>query len=493
MISAEELTELEDRGLGLEAARKRATFKMHKKRRAFLASRKRFDMIPAGRRSGKTEEARWRLIAGTKHRGGPHHGCLTPPPGVKDPTYVYAAPTYQQAKRIVWEAFKREIPKWAIAKKSESELWIDFITGARLYVVGMDQPQRVEGIPIDGAAIDEFADMKPQAWTSSIRPALDTEGRPPGWAVFIGRPRGKNHFWDLFVRAQKADEQEWGVYYPWPSWLIMSPEKVEQARRDLDARSFAQEYGGEFVDSAGRAYYQFGPHNLRELAYDPHRPLQFSFDFNNNPGVAAVSQDMDQAVEMFVCPECRAPRPGSSGEQCGYCHTVLPFETVTAVIGEVFRWNIPSNTRMVCEELIEAWGDVHRGPVVCYGDATGGANKTSAERSDWQTIEDYLSRQWPVFEIDVPSGNPPVRDRVVVMNSRLRNAGDEVRIYVDPEKAPNLCADFEKTMIKDSGDLDPGPEKKYGHITDGFGYLQFQRFGSAAQSTHKELEMTPIG
>jgi hypothetical protein len=475
-----------ERRLSLGVFEGATPMKMHRQRRRFLRSRKRFAIIPAGRRSGKTVEARHRLLFGSFHFGGDHHGCLTPPTDVADPTFIYGAPTYAQAKRIVWERFKAEIPKWAIRAKSENELWIRFITGAVLYVVGMDRPERAEGIPCDGLVLDEFADMKPSAWYSSTRPTLSTPGRRPGWALFIGRPRGMGHFGKLYQDALKPENvPDWDVFYPWPSWLVMKPEEVAAARRDLDERSFRQEYGGEFLDDIGRAYYQFGAWNLRDLRYDPSRPLQFAFDFNVNPGVAVVAQDLDQVVELLVCYRCSAPMPGKSGDPCRFCHARLPFETVTGVLGEVFRWNIASNTRLVCQELIEKWGPVHRGGVICYGDATGGARKSSSERSDWQTIEDYLGRQWPVFELDVPNENPAVRDRVVVMNSRLKNASDQVRIYVDPARAPHLVEDLENTQVKKSGDLDEGPEKKWTHPSDGLGYLVHQRFGSPVNSQAK--------
>lgn len=309
--------------LDIATATSRQPLKMHRQRRRFLASRSRFDILPAARRSGKTIEARWRLIAGTRHRGGPHHGCLTPPEGVTDPTFVYAAPTNQQAERIAWELFKKEIPPWAIRKKSESDHYIDFVTGARLYVAGLDKPKRIEGIPIDGLVMDEYADMKPNAW-DSLRASLSTYGRPPGWAMFIGRPRGRNHFYELVQKALKLDD--WSVYMPWPSWLVLTPEEIEAARRDLDERSFRQEYGGEFLDNTGGAYYQFGTWNLTPLSYDPNRPLQFSFDFNVDPGVAVVSQDLDKEVEHLVCDHCEAPMPGNSGQECRICRTVLPYE-----------------------------------------------------------------------------------------------------------------------------------------------------------------------
>lgn len=425
--------------------------------------------------SGKTVEAQHRLLYGSFHFGGNHHGCLTPPDGVLEPKYAYLAPTHDQAKRISWERFRAWIPKWALRSMNISDRYFEFVTGARLYVIGMDQPKRVEGIHLDGVVLDEFADMKPEAWTSSVKPALDTEGRPPGWGMFIGRPRGKNHFYKLLQKA--IDLDGWGVYYPWPSWLVLSPEKIASARRELDDRSFRQEYGGEFLSDAGRAYYQFGAWNITDLQYDPDEPLLLGFDFNVSPGVAVVAQDLEQAYDLIECPRCAVAQPGRSGEQCHYCKYHLPFETVTAVIDEVWI-DEDSNTRRVCERLLEKWGGRHKGPVLCYGDATGGARKTSAERSDWQTIEDYLSRQWPVFEIDVPKANPAQRDRVVVMNSRLRNASETVRIYVDRERCPHLIDDLDMTQLDDRGDLDEGKDKKYTHMSDALGYLVHQRFGS---------------
>lgn len=467
-----------------------AAMKMHRQRRRFLASRARFGVIPAGRRSGKTVEAEQRLVFGSFHLGGNHHGCLTPPKGVADPTFIYAAPTYAQAKRVIWDKLKALVPPWALLKKpSETDLEMRFVTGSKLFVGGMDRPERFEGIAIDGAVLDEFADMKPKAWTSSIRPTLSTLGRPPGWALFIGRPRGKNHFWKIHENALKAED--WATFYPWPSWLVMEPAEIAAARRDLDERSFRQEYGGEFLADSGRAYYQFGPWNQRGVRYDPTRDLLFAFDFNVAPGVALVAQDYDLAVDIMVCARCAAPAPGRSGDACHHCRTRLPFETVTAVIDEVHIAD-NSNTRRVCLRLIEKWGGIHRGGVVCYGDETGGGRRSSSERSDWQTIEDYLAREWPVFRVDLPRVNPGERDRVVVTNSRLKNSMDVARVFVDPDKAPNLVEDLDQTQLDDNGDLDEGPEKKRTHMSDALGYLLFQRFGSPVHSSSKGISSSPM-
>lgn len=468
-----------DTGLDFSAFELQRPMIMHRQRQRFLASEKRNCIIAAGRRSGKTVEARHRLLFGSFHFGGNHHGCMTAPVGVPDPTYVYCAPTNLQAERIAWEKFKAEVPRWMVRKITEGkELSIRFINGAKLIVAGMDRPKRIEGIAIDGIVLDEFADMKPAAWNSSIRPALSTKDRPPGWAMFIGRPRGKNHFWKLIQDAQKPDNvADWDVFTPWPSWVVMDPEEVAAARRDLDPRSFRQEYGGEFLDDAGRAYYQFGPWNLRQVAYNPARPLLLGFDFNVSPGVAVVAQDLDVEVDVVACHRCAAPMPGRSGRPCRMCGAPQAFEVVTAVIGEVWIED-DSNTRRVCERILELWGGVHHGKVLCYGDPSGGSRKTSSERSDWQIIEDYLGRRWGNLEIDLASDHPSPRDRMVVTNSRLKNAADVVRVYIDPAKAPHLVEDLELTQVDESGELDEGADGMRSHLSDATAYLLVQRCGS---------------
>lgn len=484
-------TALVDSGFDFRSITDREDMILHPMREKFLSSRKRFDVVPAGRRSGKTVEARTRLIWGTRHIGGIHYGCLNPPPGVDDPTFIYAAPTYSQAKRIMWDKVKAESPKWAIEKILENELTIYFKTGARLMVVGMDKPERVEGIAIDGVVLDEFADMKPQAWTSSIRPALSTIGRPEGWALFIGRPRGKNHFWKLFKAAKKrVNMKNWGVYYPWPSWAVMKPEEVAQARMELDPRAFRQEYGGEFVDDGSVAYYQFGEYNKREVVYNPANDLLICLDFNTSPGVATFAQDYEEVIDLPNCPRCMHPGPGFSGQNCSICGFLLPHETISAFIGEIYVKE-DSNTRVICERIVKEWGHKHRGHVICYGDASGGARRTSSERSDWQLVEDYLSKAWPTMEIDIPKANPLQRDRMVVANARLMNASGVSRVIINEEECSNLVDDFQSTQLTDRGELDEGPDKLWTHMTDAATYMLWRRFGSPIHSPNS-AEFEPI-
>ena len=242
----------------------------------------RFVVIPAGRRSGKTELAK-RILVWRALRGSPHFR----------PAFFAAAPTRDQARRIYWNDLKALVPPPLVQGISEGELVITLTNGARIYVVGMDRPERIEGSPWDGGILDEYANMKPDSWSAHVRPAMSDR---MGWTWFIGVPEGRNHYYDLYRMAQAemaegGGDSEWGAYH-WVSAEVLPASEVEAARRDLDPLSFEQEYEGSFVNFEGQAYYPFDPdlHAVARLAYDTAASLCLCLDFNVAPGVGLPSK-----------------------------------------------------------------------------------------------------------------------------------------------------------------------------------------------------------
>lgn len=414
--------------------------KHHPVQAALWAATERFIVCTSGRRSGKTEILKRRAARAV---------CLE----ANRPDYFIglAAPTRDQAKSIFWKDMKLLIPEWIWARTpSESDLTIELRNGATLGVLGMDKPYRAEGRPIDGIGLDEYANMKPESWTSHIRPALSTPGRP-GWAWFIGVPEGRNHYYRLWKDALRPERKNWGGYH-WHSSEILDPEEIEQALEDLDKRTYDQEYGGLFVSTEGRAYYSYlqEVHAAERLEYNPRLPLIFCFDFNNAPGTATVIQEQyyDGPRKDLVAPE------------------------FSAGIGEVW---IPKHSRTdrVCRRLIEDWGH-HQGDVYAYGDATGGAAGSSAvEGSDWDIIERMLEQAFPDrFYMNVQSSNPSPKSRINSFNSRLMSANGRVRFLLDINKCPHLAEDLEGVMELEgtAGEIDKKTDKTLTHCTDGVGY-----------------------
>jgi hypothetical protein len=399
----------------------------HPVQQAFFKSEARFNVSPAGRRSGKTEVAKRRM---TRRSVGEFNKNL-----------FCTAPTHAQAKRIFWDDMKALVPDEFKVSVHETELKITLITGTTITVLGLDKPERIDGIIVDGIIVDEIANCKAKTWEAHVLPALSTSGRV-GTADLIGVPEGRNFYWHLWQNAEHLPG--WARFH-WKSADILTPEEIATARAGMDEQTFRQEMEGSFEGFEGRAYYGFDAatncaHGLAKR-YDPAAELVLCFDFNVDPGVAVALQEVGRRT---------------------YC------------VGEVWKPR-NSNTLKVCQEIVRKWGG-HKGDVTCYGDATGGLRGSAKVRgSDWDLIREALE---PTFGdrlgLRVPKANPRERVRVNAMNARIRSATGDVRLLVDPEACPHLVEDMEGVALKGDGsgevDKDPNKYKMLTHISDALGY-----------------------
>lgn len=403
----------------------------------------RFDVIEAGRRSGKTELVKRMAVEEAWCMGRAYGRWYT----------KLCAPTLRQSVDIFWQDIQDLTkPLWS-RRPNISDKVVYLRGGAEIWICGLDRPQRIEGSPINRLAVDELADVKPDAWERNLRPALDTEqpGYPPARAWLFGVPRPGSQFSKLSELAQDPTEPDY-AYHTWTSEGVLSPEKIEAARRTMDERVYAQEYLAQRVSMEGMAYYQWsrGVH-CRSLEYNPGRPLIFCFDFNVSPGVAAVLQEQDHRHDG-----------------CGND----PLQT-TCVTGQV---HIPnnSNTVLVCRRLMKDWGH-HQGDVLIYGDPSGGARHTSSEKSDWENVRQTLGEQFAGrLRWRVPRSAPYIRDRVNSVNARMRSVSGDVRFLVDPHKAPDVAKDFENIhLLKGgSGEVDKkrAEDNGFSHLSEAIGY-----------------------
>lgn len=163
--------------------------------------------------------------------------------------YAYIAPYHAQAKAIAWDYLKR-FSQGVATKVTESELQIELPNGARVRLYGADNPDSLRGLYLDGVVLDEYGDMRPNVWGEIIRPLLADR---KGWAVFIGTPRGKNHFWEIHKQAQTEG---------WLSLTLKASEtnlidaaELDDARTQMTPEQYAQEFECEFeVPALGAIY-----------------------------------------------------------------------------------------------------------------------------------------------------------------------------------------------------------------------------------------------
>jgi hypothetical protein len=198
-------------------------------------ARRRFTVLALHRRAGKTELAVMELIDKALR-------CE-----LDLPLFVYLAPFLKQAKAIAWERIKAYAYKIPGVDINESELWVRFPNnGARIQLYGGDNPDGMRGLRVDGAVIDEVAQIKPEVWNEILQPALSDR---KGWAIFIGTPKGINLFSELYYKAEQLPDWHAARYTVYDTHAI-DPEEIDRLRRDMPENEFSREYLCDFSASA---------------------------------------------------------------------------------------------------------------------------------------------------------------------------------------------------------------------------------------------------
>lgn len=196
----------------------------------------RYKVIVRGRRGGKTEEEIQGIVMDAVTNPGRHW---------------LVGPNYRQIKSIAWTRLKAvlDVDKdWVF---NEQELYAhnpkildENGTPTRIELKGADKEDSLVGVAVKSLRVDEAALVKSNVWSLVLRPMLADHKAP---AYFYSTPRGKNWFYDLYMRGVNGDEG-------WKSWRqptsinsYISPEEIAEMRRDMTEMMFSQEVLAEFL------------------------------------------------------------------------------------------------------------------------------------------------------------------------------------------------------------------------------------------------------
>ena len=205
---------------------------LHPAQLQIFHSDKRFKIVAAGRRFGKSYLSAWLLLIKAIQSES------------KDVFYI--APTFQQAKDIMWHMLK-ELGRDLIAQAHENTAVLTVVNGRKIYLKGSDRPETLRGVGLAYVVLDEYASMKPVVWEQIIRPTLaDVKGE----AFFIGTPAGKNHFFDLYKDALEDDDWE-AFQFNSTDNPYLPPEEIEASRKTMSSMSFRQEFEASFETGSG--------------------------------------------------------------------------------------------------------------------------------------------------------------------------------------------------------------------------------------------------
>jgi len=337
----------------------------------------------------------------------------------------YVAPTFRQAKTIIWDDLisKLSAVRW-IKKINTTELTVKLKNGSTIALRSADNYESLRGISIDYLVMDECSDIEVACWSEVLRPALADR---KGHALFISTPKGYNWFYDLWAGAPTQDN--------WQSFQFTTleggnvpDEEVEAAKAELDPRTFEQEFLASFVNFSGVVYYAFErDRNVKELPaqLDIRDVLHVGIDFNTQP-MSAVVANWD-GLTMHV-------------------------------IDEIEIRN--SNTYELCDELSKRYP---KNRIIAYPDASGANHKTAAMNTDHNILRQYN------FVVKSARTNPPVIDRIASVNTAFYNKTGETRLTVGP-KCKSLIRCLDKQTYKE-GTRQPDKSAGLDHMPDALGYL----------------------
>ena len=235
---------------------------------------KRFNVLVLHRRFGKTVLSINEML---------DRGLRNPR---KNPQYVYLAGTYGQAKRVAWEYVKEFTKKLPGAKANEAELRVDIPRPhledkVRLLLLGAENPDSLRGIYIDGCVLDEFGGCDPSVWGEVIRPALaDREG----WAIFIGTPKGQNHFYNLYNKARPIEKDGYVALHRASETGVIPDAELEAAKAEMNEEEYEQEFECSWTAANVGAYYQKTiaklekSNRITKVKYDPKVVVDTAWD-----------------------------------------------------------------------------------------------------------------------------------------------------------------------------------------------------------------------
>lgn len=385
----------------------------------------RFPLVPAGRRSGKTERFKRFLVKQANKVPG---------------AYFAAAPTHDQAKKIFWDDLKAFTLSAIHPKRpSESDRIIYLPNGSEIHVIGLDKPQRIEGIPWKGGGIDEFADIKPDAWEAHILPALNTVNPEDpdyrAWCWLLGVPDGLNHYYDLCQQAETGADPNFRVFH-WKSAEILPDDVIRDMKRAMSAKQFRQEFEASFETASGRIYEDYGPHNLTDAVIEPHEQLMWTHDQNFTPLSSAIAVRRGDAIYL------------------------LDEIVLTSAV-----------SRQSALEFVEKYKNHRNKHVLIYGDAAGQAGEKHGHKSDYTEIEGVLRANGWTYTRKVRPANPAIKDRHNAVRAKILNAAGETSLFVNPNTAKWCHKGLSTVQVKEGSTFQEDQTNQYQHITTAIGYM----------------------
>ena len=156
---------------------------------------------------------------------------------------------------------------------------------------------------------------------------------------------------------------------------------------------FVLAQNGEYNN--GLVIKDFSDENIKEITYQPEMDLHISCDFNVDPMCWVFAHKTDDKVFYF---------------------DEIAMENTT--------------TAKACDEFYRRYPN-HKGKIIVNGDASGDNRSCTSEYTNYVIINKKLLQFGYDVEIQIKAFNPPIKNRIMAFNSKVRSANGDVCLFVD--------------------------------------------------------------
>ena len=385
---------------------------LSKAQKEVFSSEARFRVLITGRRFGKTFLALNELAKFSRY------------PRKK---VWYIAPTFRMCKDIMLDPLVEKMTKhkW-ISKVNYSDLSITLKNKSLIQLRSSDNFNSLRGVGLDFICMDEFSDVDERAWYEVLRPTLSDKSRE-GSALFLGTPRGFGN-WSYNLFTKNETDKNWESFqYTTLDGGQVSQNEIDQAKNDLDDRTFKQEYMASFEKYSGQIYYNFDrQENVIDEYVTTTNSIHIGIDFNIDPVSAVISEVKQDNLYVY---------------------------------DEIVIYS--SNTDELVEEINNRYSGKH---IFVYPDPASKQRKTSAGgRTDLSILKNAG------YNVRVRNAHPLIRDRINAVNTKLKNAKGLRTLFI-ANNCKNVIKSIERQIYKEGTSL-PDKENNYDHMNDALGYL----------------------
>lgn len=388
-----------------------------------MSSQKRFRIVNAGRRFGKS------FLSGYEMLGQ----------AVNKPNSIiwYVAPTLPMARKIMWDGWlSRNVPKEYIEKANQQMMTLKLKNGSMIYCLTADDPDSLRGTGIDLLVVDEAAMITANDFWETIRPNL-ADKHHAGKCLIISTPKGYNWFYDLFQKAKTDDA--WDAFqYTTIEGGNVDEEEIEEARRTMSKKMFEQEFLASFETMTNRVYYNFDRDlnsvDVEDWYGQPHTDVHVGIDFNVNPMTAAIFA-MDTNNEK---------------------------ETIAVEFDEIVEPN--SDTQDLSNKLKSKFPNC---TIFAYPDPTCHKRQTNAIGG----VSDFDILQKNGFIVCCPPHPYASKDKWNTVNTALCSADGKRHVFIAKNKCPYTRKALEGYCYKETNKSEPDKSSGLDHISDAFAYF----------------------